>query len=497
MSFAKALKPYFPLTLRARLTLLYVLIFGTTTLIFNAFLLFQTKETLQNDFDDALYNYAIDVSQSIHIGPRGDLTFPPLQVDDGKILPFPLGTALIQVTARDGEALSKLGQFGDWSPPFKEAFRQLDRGVESHFQYLDLTDQIPTSEAKAYRLVSFPLGEEPLPELILQIAVPMTLIETQLSQRLRTLILGFPAVLLISILAGAFLSRRALRPVDQMTQAAASIDDASDLGQRIPVPRAEDEIRRLSLTLNQMLERIEKAFQSQERFIADASHQLLTPLSVLKADLEHLRKRENPDSEHLKEFIESSHQEIENLTQVLKGMLVLARIDSGLAALTLSEIHLDEVVMEAVARTERVAAQKQVRLIPDFQNENDRASFRGDAELLTTLFANILENAVKYSPPRSIVRISLIWSPTRQEVEIRDQGAGFQTTDIPRIFERFARAPDAAQKAQGFGLGLAISQKIAFLHGAQLTARNHEQGGACFKFQMALPSGRKVLPKEA
>jgi signal transduction histidine kinase len=285
----KILSPLKRINIRLRLSLLFVLIFGTTTVLFNTFLFVFMIQTLQQDFDDALFNYAVDVSNSIDIGVKGDLKFPPLKLDHGKVLPFPLGTALIQVRHISGTILAQVGEFGAFNPPFHKDFERLAKGEEATYRTINNISNIPSAEADSYRLISFPLDNSAKPQLILQIAVPMTLLDTQISNRLKMLQFGIPLVLLIATLGGLFLSSRALAPVNHMIDIAQNID-ANDLGQRIPVPAAKDEVRKLAETLNDMFGRIQQAFLSQERFVADASHQLLTPLAVMRSELETLYK---------------------------------------------------------------------------------------------------------------------------------------------------------------------------------------------------------------
>ena len=472
--------------LRLRLTLWCVLVFGITTIAFNGILFRHTLKTLQSDFDDGLFNYTIDVSESIQLGPKGDLTFPPLHVDDGKILPFPLGTALIQVRHISGKILSRVGDFGSWDPPYQQDFLRLQGGEEASFRTVQDVHMIPNAEAESYRMISFPLDSTAKTQLILQIAVPMTLLETQMINRLRMLQWGIPLMLLIALGGGYFLAGRALRPVHEMIQTSNSIN-ASDLNQRIPVPDASDEIRELALTLNAMLDRIEKAFLTQERFISDASHQLMTPLAILKAHIELLMKNSSsPDK--LQEFMETARQEIDSLSKILRDMLVLARVDAGLGALSLSDVYLDELVLDAVARLDALASSKNVRLIADFNGENSRRPVNGDRDLLLNLVVNLLENAIKYSPEGTTVRLELTWLEDHQSLFILDQGPGIPTDDLPRIFERFSRASNASLHGKGFGLGLAIAQQIARLHQGSLTAENLPSGGALFKFSLATPS---------
>ncbi|MGZ3747097.1 MAG: sensor histidine kinase [Pseudobdellovibrionaceae bacterium] len=479
----KILNPFRKTSLRLRLTLIFVAIFGTSTIIFNAFLFLFMIQTLQQDFDDALFNYAVDVSQSIEIGIKGDLKFPPLKLDTGKVLPFPLGTALIQVIHTSGTVLARVGDFGDFNPSFKKDIEYLSKGEEAHYRTISNISKIPSAEADSYRLISFPLDNSTHPQVVLQIAVPMTLLDTQISNRLTLLQIGIPLVLLFATLGGFFFSSRALAPVNRMIQAAQRIN-ASELDQRVPVPEANDEIKKLSLTLNEMLERIDQAFQSQERFVADASHQLLTPLAILKGELEVLQKQDF-DKEEFEAFLQSSLQEIDGLAKIVKDMLLLARVDSGQGGLNLQEIYLDELVIEAIGRVEKIANNKNIRIKFDILDEVEgRKAVRGDYDLLLSLLINIIENGIKYSPPNEMISISLKWKKETSEIVIADHGPGISEEQMPIIFERFSRGSNVERNTKGFGLGLAIAQKITILHHAKLFAESSSGKGAQFHFEI-------------
>lgn len=482
MFFAKALDLIRHPSLRFRLTLLYVLIFGVTTIVFNGLLFNSTMEKLQQEFDGALYNYAVDISDTIEIGPKGNLTFPPLRVDEGKILPFPLGTALIQVRHASGEILSRIGEFGTFDPPFKHDFQKLSNGEEAAYRTISHVETIPNAEADSYRMISLPLDSSKSPQLILQIAVPMSLLEAQFSQRLFLLQVGIPIVLLIAVLGGLLVSVRALTPLREVIKTTQKID-ASELDQRVPVPKANDEIRSLALTVNEMLSRIEKAFRSQERFVADASHQLLTPLAIMKGELEILMKG-SPTPTEIDQFLKSTRQEVDSLAKIVQDMLLLARVDAGLGAMKLQECDAGEVLLEALQRCERLGAAKSIRLIVDFLGDEFRGPIRGDPNLLENLFFNVIENAIKYSPAKESVHVQLEWRQDSFEVRIQDRGSGIPNSEIPLIFERFRRGTSAATKTSGFGLGLAIARQIAHLHGGTLTAENVDGGGALFRIQM-------------
>jgi signal transduction histidine kinase len=469
-------------SIRFRLSLIFVFIFGTTTILFNAFIFKMTIRNLQQDFDDALFNYAVDVSEGVDIGLKGDLNFPPLRLDNGKILPFPLGTALIQVRHSSGEVLARVGDFGNFNPPYKLDFEKIWRGDEAAYHTIEHITEIPSAEADSYRLISFPLDNVTKPQLMLQIAVPMTLLETQISNRLKWLEIGIPFILIVATLGGLFLSDRALSPLKNMIFTTKEIKPG-DLSKRVPVPNTKDEIKTLALTLNEMLDRIQQAFQSQERFVADASHQLLTPLTIMRGELELLKTTESKD---IDQFIKSSLQEVDNLSNIVREMLLLARVDAGIGALNMQKLALDELVFEAIERCEKLAHSKKIRLKFDINNQSqdDRKWTQGDNDLLQHLVINVIENSIKYSPNNEVVSITIVWKDSSSQLIVEDNGPGIPEDQLPYIFERFSRGSNFEAKVKGFGLGLAIAQKIAILHEAKLSVENHAGHGARFSFEI-------------
>lgn len=451
------------------------MIFGTSTILFSWLIYYSLNDALLQDFDDSLYNYAVDVSRNIDIGAKNDLLFPPLKVDEGKIFPFPSGTALIQVRHVSGEVLIRSGEFGSFKFPYMKDIARIKGGTDSSYRTLTQTDGIPDAEADSYRLITFPLDSIHSPSLFLQIAVPMTAFESQVDRLKLIIFFGFPAMLLVAIFAGLYFSSRALRPVQEIIRKTQQID-ARNLTERVQLPLAHDEIRELAETQNQMLDRIEKSFQSQERFIADASHQLLTPLTILRGEVEIQQKTANHDPL----FLSSTLQEVEELTRIVTDMLLLARIDAGSDALKMSEVNLDEIIIDVVARLQKHAIKKNINIKFDIQNKFDRPLIKGDSDLLSHLIFNILENAVKYSPVNELVVVRLIWEQDETIIEITDRGPGISFDEKEKVFDRFSRIHPSG-KTKGFGLGLAIAKKIATLHSSDILIKpnsdsNRDQG---------------------
>ncbi len=471
------------LSIRTRLTLLFVGIFGTTLTFFGILTFKFLSTSLQKEFDDALYNYAVDVSDSVTLNSSGNLSVTPAAVDPNKIYPFSLGTALIQIRNAKGDIHFETGNFGKLKLPFEKELRLLSQGEDAVFRTLTHIDDLPDAEATTYRLISFPLDNSPTPQLILQILVPLTFVEAQIHNRRILFEVVIPLVILLSTLAGYFLSSRALKPVQDMVQKARDIE-ASALSQRLPIPTAKDEVQNLAITFNDLLSRIEQAFQSQERFVADASHQLLTPLTIMKGELERTLKKDLQPEAHT--TLDSTLQEVEHLVSLVQNMLLLARVDAGLSAMNMQELYLDEVVMDAFARAERLARAKDIRLKFDIQTNSElHPKIRGDQDLLQNMIFNLLENAIKYSKASSLVEVRLQWTQADQTVTVADSGPGLPESQIETLFERFSRAQKQGSSTPGYGLGLAIARQIAKMHHADLIAQNRvDQTGAIFQFRI-------------
>ncbi len=464
------------LSLRSRLTLLFVFIFGTTTLIFSIFAYYFLNKSLMLDFDNALYNYSIDVSQTLEMGQLDDIFSNPLKVDEGKIFPFPSGTALILLRNSSGKILIQSGKFNSFSPDYEKALKEISAGSDSYYETISDSDQIPNAEAGSYRLITFPVDIDKSPRLYLQVAVPMVTFETQLEQIKLILIFGLPGVLIVALIAGLFVASRALNPFQQMIVRLEKIG-VQQLSERLPLPSTQDEIKKLAEALNLMLERIENAFASQEKFIADASHQLLTPLTILKGEFELQKKAEPTNS-----FIDSGLQEIDHLTKIIKDMLLLARIDSGVSELSFSEIYLDEIVLDIISKLKKLSAAKNIHIKFDITETAERQKIRGEYDLLTNLFMNLTENAIKYSSENSSILINVDWQKNKTKFSVQDFGPGITEHMRQHLFKRFSRA-DTSSKSQGFGLGLAIAQKIASLHKTVINLDSQITQGCLFSVE--------------
>jgi signal transduction histidine kinase len=294
--------------------------------------------------------------------------------------------------------------------------------------------------------------------------------ETLRSLRNELLVAG-PLALVLATVAGYLLAGLALRPVDSMRRRAASIS-AETPGERLPVPSTGDEIERLGRTLNEMLERLEAALRREREFVADAGHELRTPLALLRTELE-LALRHGGSPEELRMALRSSSEEVDRLVQLAEDLLLIARTEEGRLALRTETLDGAE-LLQSVARRFEWRAQESGRRLTAVP-ETSSLEFVADRIRLEQALGNLVENALRYGT--GDVELSALTADGVVELHVTDQGAGFPPEFLERAFERFTR-PDAARPRGGTGLGLSIVRVIAEAHGGTAHAANREDGGS-------------------
>ena len=295
------------------------------------------------------------------------------------------------------------------------------------------------------------------------------------------LIVLIPAVLAVATLGGWWLSRRALEPVDQITSAARSISEQS-LSRRLPVPRTRDELERLSETLNQMLGRLENAFRRVTQFTADASHELRTPVSLIRTTAEVALRRPRSVEEYREAFREVL-SESERTTALIEDLLALARADSGKAVLDKSPFDLRELAREAGLQAEKLAAQKHLRFTTVMPESE--VGVVADRNAVRRLLLILLDNAVKYTAAEGSVSVRLGSDDGRVRLEVADTGSGIAPEDLPHIFERFYRADKArCRDSGGAGLGLSLAKWIVDAHGGTIRVASEPARGTCFTIEL-------------
>lgn len=460
MFFAKRSEWLSRLGIRAQLVLFFLAVFGGLFVLFSVGMYAYIAEIHRDEFDAALYNYVVDASHSLGAAPQEDVLF-----DSELILPFSMGETLLQVTSPDGVLVVKSHNLGTHTLPLRHR--------EGTF-----FDDIRLAGGR-YRMVSHSFAREASnQQYLIQAAVPMILLDRQAEGLLMFLSVAVPLLLVLAAISGLFFSRRAMAPVAAIIDKTRDIE-ARHLSERIEIPSSRDEMRELALTLNGMLDRLERVFRSQEAFITDASHQLRTPLSILKGELEVFSQRAR-SPEELQDFLQSARQEIDYLSRIVQNLLVLAQADSEGGHRMRQRFRFDEKLLESIARFTGPAEKKNVQLNVDLQPGEDSFELEGDPELMRSLQENLLDNAIKYSPPGSKVSVRLEETTDSLRFSVRDHGRGIPPDALPQLFNRFYRAEATRHDVPGSGLGLAIVHRIAQLHGGAVKAENVEGSGALF-----------------
>jgi len=306
------------------------------------------------------------------------------------------------------------------------------------------------------------------------------------------LFIAVPLALLLASIGGYLLARKSLAPVARMSLTAAKIG-AANLHERLPVANERDELGRLASVINGLLTRLDASFEQQRRFMADASHELRTPIAIMRSEAEVALSEPETSNQELRESIAIFRDETKRLTGIVEDLFMLARADAGQYKLTPKEFYLDELAGEVLRAVRTLAAEKGLTLELDAVKE---MPFRGDEHLLRRLLLNLVSNAIKYTPEGGAVTVSCQPKGKSYIITVSDSGPGIPAEAQPRIFDRFYRADSARSRAgedsvgptSGAGLGLSIARWVAEAHEGTLELLNTSETGSVF--QLVLPADR-------
>lgn len=293
--------------------------------------------------------------------------------------------------------------------------------------------------------------------------------ETLNSFRDELLIAG-PIALVLASLFGYFLAGLSLRQVESMRRRAEAIS-AEKPGERLPVPSTGDELELLGKTLNEMLDRLEAALERERDFVADAGHELRTPLALLRTELE-LALRHGESEDELRDAVRWSSHEVDRLTQLAEDLLLIARSDRGKLPLQIESIDADDLLGSVVRRFQWRTEEEERPLVTTVE---PGTRLMADRLRLEQALANLVDNALRYG--RGSVSLGVVAEDGTVELHVQDEGPGFAPQSLGRAFERFTRSPPSGERS-GTGLGLSIVRAIAVAHGGEAHAANATNGGA-------------------
>lgn len=280
------------------------------------------------------------------------------------------------------------------------------------------------------------------------------------------LVTGFFVAMVFTFITGLFFSRQALKPISVVVQKVAGIT-ASSLSKRLDEGNGNDEIAQLSITFNEMLHRIEKAFQIQKSFVSNASHELRTPLASITSQIEVALIRERTSEEYVK-VLSSLLEDARSLTSLANNLLEIARSEQDVSALNIRPVRLDEMLILTQAEINIVHPEYSIEteIIDNTGNEEQEPAVMGNENLLKLIFVNLLDNACKFSDGKP-VKATLNYNPDHALITVSDQGIGIEQDDLQHIFEPFYRSKNAVNH-KGHGIGLSLISKIVKLHHGQI-----------------------------
>lgn len=457
------------MSIRLRLTLLYLAILAITLIIFSGALYFIQSQAMLETTRTILARQAYEYTNlARRFPPRPDAP-----------LPATMPGRWTQTRSLDGTVLRRTADLGETTLPLSEAGL---RATQAGSAWVETA----TVEGEPLLIYSQLIG---LPERgeIVQIAAPIGEREHALATLRALLIAGNTLAILAAFAIGWALAGAALAPIQRIAQTAQAIGAARDFRRRVQHSGPHDEVGQLTAMFNTMLtelesayRQVERALDTQKRFVADASHELRTPLTTLRGNIELLRNAVPLDARERAEILTDTKEEIERLIRLVNQLLTLARADAG-RPLRREAVPLKALIEDACRQTKALAPQRTLRAeaIEDVEVLADR-------DALKQVLLILLDNARVHTPARAQIEVTARRAAARGVITIRDTGPGIAPNVLPHLFERFYRA-DASRSGGGAGLGLAIAKELIEAQGGTIRAESRVGEGSLFELSLPIP----------
>lgn len=455
------------LSIRKRLTFSFALIFIALIVLFSGVIYSLMSHSLERKLrEDSEHDMQL-LLHDFKTKPF-EIALPEMEEETEEM------RVLIQVVDGQGKVLHRTKGIKEWDWPVDKDdlgnARQKPLWSETEINgisHLVLTQSFTTS------------GDSPY---FIQVANSRELIKLIQDQLIFCINIGTPLILIVVVISGGFFSKKALQPVVRISDRAQTIT-SDNLYERLAYDGPQDELFKLTETLNDLLDRIEQSVNQMKQFVADASHELRIPLTGLRGTVE-VALRQDRSKEVYKQTLEILQTEFERLSELVWDLLSLARIDAGEVELEPTEVEIEPFLQNVLAETETLNPDKQVNIRLE-NTPKGKAKF--DEAQIHQLLINLIENAIHYNKPGGDIRLSAALNDGKFVVSVKDTGIGISPEDQAKIFDRFYRVDKArSREAGGTGLGLAIARVIAEAHNGTLTVRSVIDEGS--EFTLTLPS---------
>ena len=456
------------LSIGLRLTLWYLAIFALAQIVFGAGMWFILRHHLYDLVDDGLESQVEDL-KNFMAAQKKDASIAKVQEEVNETYVLEHSGDYLQIYAEDGTLIYR-SRFLQAHPLALAPSGQPRRGLSRNLRIDGRTFRFTLQKLEANGHVYTATMGVPTDDVV----ETLTLFRFYLW-------MFAPLLLLVAAGGGYWLSRRALAPVDELVRTARDISGAN-LNSRLQKINTGDELQRLSDTLNEMLDRIETAFLRITQFTADASHELRTPISLIRTEAELALRRSRGEAEY-KESLRHILLESERTTALIEQLLSLARADSGREALHMQPVNLRDTLGGVVEGWQQVATIRNLEFSASFDDRD--AYVVGDEMALRRVVSILLDNAFKYTPAPGSVHLTLERNNESVVLKVRDSGVGIAQEDQGKIFERFYRVDKARSRSQGgAGLGLSIAQWIVNQHRGSIQVESQPGQGSTFRVEL-------------
>ena len=456
-----------PRHVRTRLTLWYLVVFGAILTVYIAgtstFLYFSHLETLDDNLGDAIEG----LEPLIQLAPDGALRFA---ANSEQPDPDRQQHQYLEILTPDGRTLYR-------NPALHSPLGGHPFPGEGVSGYSQRSSRL--ADGSRIRIGSR-LHEVGDRKVLIRLAVSEEPLWRELKEFLTILWLGLPVVLAIAGFVGYGLARRILKPLGEMAQRAEKLT-AENLHDRLPVENPEDELGQLAQVFNHALERLEGSFEQLRRFTADASHELRTPLTAIRSVGE-VGMQGQGSASYYREVIGSMLEEANRLTRLVESLLTISRADAGHIRLNHARLPLVTLAGEAAGLLEMLAEEKSAKLTVA---GDPSIAVNGDRLILRQAVLNLLDNAIKYSPPGGTVSVKVSRKENEAVLEVGDSGPGIPKQDQEKVFDRFYRVDEGrSREAGGTGLGLSITRWAVEAHGGKISLISEEGHGSTFRISL-------------
>lgn len=339
---------------------------------------------------------------------------------------------------------------------------------------------------EAFRVLFYPLqvGDKRFTLLIFH---PLEEQEDLLEKIRFAFLITIPLALMFASFGGYFLARKSFKPIAEMNEKAEEIT-ARNLHERLPVENESDELGRLAVTFNRLLSRLNLSFEQQKRFMADASHELRTPVAIVRGEAEVSLTKDDRKSSEYRETIAIMQKEAERMSKIIEDLFTLSRADAGENPVQKKSVYLEDILEDIVKSFRSIAAKRDILLVLE---NKDEMPMLADEQLLQRLFSNLIDNAIKYT--KTFVEINATIQNGNYKIEISDDGNGIPAENQTHIFERFYRVDSARSRQKnlttgsGAGLGLSISKWITEIHNGTIELTKSDAEGSVFTVKFPIP----------